>query len=61
METVLHSPRHVLLSAEHPLAGESELHFRQIADETYPGLHESLPRRWAQECWLSERRGADPP
>ena len=29
METVLHSPRHVLMSAEHPLAGESELHFRR--------------------------------
>ena len=60
METVVHSPRHVLLASTHPLAGMTELRFDQIAGERFPGLHESLNSRWAKECWLTELRGGDP-
>jgi DNA-binding transcriptional LysR family regulator len=60
MEAVVHSPRHVLLASNHPLAGMKELRFDQIAQETFPGLHESLNARWAKECWLTELRGGDP-
>ncbi len=60
MEALVHSPRFVAMAASHPLAGCSELRFEQIAEETFPGLHESLNARWAKECWLTELRGGDP-
>jgi len=61
LDTVAESPRYVVLSDEHRLAGERELAFEQIAGERFPGLHESVSRRWAEDAWLSDVRGCDPP
>lgn len=54
--TVLHSPRFVVLSERHRLASEQSLLFEQIADETFPARHPSVPERWAHDAWLSDYR-----
>jgi DNA-binding transcriptional LysR family regulator len=58
--SVAHASRYVLLSEAHPLAGRSALAFEEIEGETFPGLHPSVPERWAREAWLTDRRGAKP-
>ena len=60
VETVTSSRRFLLLPESHPLAGESGLSFEQIADETFPGRHPSVSERWANEAWLTDRRGHPP-
>jgi DNA-binding transcriptional LysR family regulator len=59
--TLAYAPRYVLLSESHPLATQTELVFDQIANETFPGRHPSVSEKWAEEAWLSGRRGYDPP
>jgi DNA-binding transcriptional LysR family regulator len=61
VETVMYSPRYVLLNERHPLAGEGSLVFEQIANETFPGRHPSVPEKWAEDAWLINYRGSDPP
>lgn len=61
VETVGYARRFVLLSESHPLAAEKGLIFDQIANETFPGRHPSVSEKWADEAWLSGRRGHDPP
>jgi DNA-binding transcriptional LysR family regulator len=61
IEIVAYAPRYVLLPDSHPLAGEPELAFDQIANETFPGRHPSVSEKWAAEAWLSDRRGRDTP
>jgi DNA-binding transcriptional LysR family regulator len=60
VETLAYASRYVLLSESHPLATQSELVFDQIANETFPGRHPSVSEKWAEEAWLSDRRGYDP-
>jgi DNA-binding transcriptional LysR family regulator len=60
LETVAHSPRFVMLSEDHRLAGESTLVFDQLAGETFPGRHPSVSEKWAEEAWLTNRRGGEP-
>jgi DNA-binding transcriptional LysR family regulator len=57
---VTRSPRFVLMSDRHALAGETGLTFAQIADERRPGRHPSVPVDWAQEAWLMNYRGSAP-
>jgi DNA-binding transcriptional LysR family regulator len=57
---VLRSPRYVLMHENHPLAGEQSLEYEQIANETRPGRHPSVPARWAEEAWLMGYRGTEP-
>ena len=59
-ETVLLSPRFVVLSDRHRLAEEPSLLFEQIREETFPGRHPSVPQKWAHDVWLSDYRGARP-
>ena len=58
--TVILSPRFVVLSERHALAGEESLVFEQIRNETFPGRHPSVPEQWAHDAWLSDYRGARP-
>ncbi len=55
---VLRSTRYVLMHDAHPLAGEESLLYDQIADETVPGRHPSVPAEWAEEAWLMNYRGS---
>jgi DNA-binding transcriptional LysR family regulator len=57
---VLRSPRYVLMHDEHPLAGETSLEYAQIAEETVPARHPSVPEDWAREAWLMNYRGSRP-
>ncbi len=52
------SPRLVLMHEGHALAGETSLEYDQLAGETLPGLHPSIPEDWAREAWLMDYRGA---
>ncbi len=61
VETIASHPRYALLPSGHRLAGEEALMFDQIAGETFPGRHPSVSEQWAEEAWLSNRRGHDPP
>ncbi|MGO9489615.1 MAG: LysR family transcriptional regulator, partial [Solirubrobacteraceae bacterium] len=60
-QTLLESPRHVVLSERHRLAGKKQLLFAEIAGETFPGRHPSVSEDWCREAWLTGYRGADPP
>jgi DNA-binding transcriptional LysR family regulator len=60
VEIVAYSPRFVLLHEKHALAAEQSLVFDQIADETFPGRHPSIPEKWAEETWLIHYRGHAP-
>ena len=62
------SPRYVLVSEDHPLAGECTLTFDQVEHEMLPGRDPTVDERLADETWLMEyrccaavalRRGAD--
>ncbi len=54
------SPRYVLVSEDHPLAGESTLTFEQIEHETLPGRDPSVDERWAADAWLMKYRSSPP-
>ena len=60
VQELFHARHFVLVGEGHHLAGERSLVFDQIADETFPGLHASVPRQWAAAAWLTDRRGQDP-
>lgn len=60
VEIFSHAPRFVLLHENHPLAGEPSLVFDQIANETFPGRHSSIPEKWAEETWLLHYGGHAP-
>ncbi len=53
-------PRFVLMHDGHPLAGERSLEYDQIAEETMPARHPSIPESWAKEAWLMNYRGSQP-
>jgi DNA-binding transcriptional LysR family regulator len=59
-QTILRSPRYVVLSENHRLAREQQLRFEQIAEETFPARHPSVPEECARDAWLTSYRGADP-
>ena len=54
------SPRFVLMHERHRLAGEPSLEYDQIAEETIPARHPSIPEDWAKEAWLMNYRGSQP-
>ena len=54
------SPRYVLVSEDHPLAGESTLTFEQIEHETLPGRDPRVDERWAADAWLMKYRSSPP-
>lgn len=56
-KVIVRSPRYVLMHDEHPLAGEASLEYAQIAGETVPARHPSVPEDWAEEAWLMNYRG----
>jgi DNA-binding transcriptional LysR family regulator len=60
-ETLILSPRFVVLSDSHRLAGETSLAFEQIEDETFPGRHPSVSEQWAREAFLTGYRGSQQP
>jgi len=57
---ILRSPRYVLMHDEHPLAEAESLEYEQIAEETVPARHPSVPEDWAEEAWLMNYRGSNP-
>ena len=59
-QLVARSPRYVLLSESHRLAGRSSLTFADIEDEMLPGRHPSVDQRLADETWLMQYRSAPP-
>ena len=54
------SPRYVLVSEDHALAGESALTFEQIEHETLPGRPPSVDERPAADAWLMKYRSSPP-
>ncbi|MEA2215707.1 MAG: hypothetical protein QOK19_1268 [Solirubrobacteraceae bacterium] len=54
------SPRYVVLSESHRLAGERSLVFSQIENETLPARHPSVAEEIANDAWLSQYRDAPP-
>jgi DNA-binding transcriptional LysR family regulator len=57
---ILRSPRYVLMHEQHPLAAEESVDYEQIAGETLPARHPSVPEDWAEEAWLMNYRGTRP-
>jgi DNA-binding transcriptional LysR family regulator len=55
---ILRSPRYVLMHDEHRLAKSESLEYDQIAGETVPARHPSVPEDWAEEAWLMNYRGS---
>jgi DNA-binding transcriptional LysR family regulator len=54
------SPRYVVLSESHRLAGERSLVFAQIEGETLPARHPSVAKELAEDAWLSSYRDTPP-
>jgi DNA-binding transcriptional LysR family regulator len=55
---IISSPRYVLMHEEHALARKSSLRYEEIADETVPARHPSVPEDWAEQAWLMNYRGS---
>jgi DNA-binding transcriptional LysR family regulator len=53
-------PRVVVAPRRHPLAESAELGVDDVLDETFIGLHPSIPRSWAGFWSLDDHRGAPP-
>jgi DNA-binding transcriptional LysR family regulator len=50
-------PRAVVMAATHPLAGRRELTVADVLDETWPGCHPAIDRRWRSFWTLDRERG----
>jgi DNA-binding transcriptional LysR family regulator len=60
VELLHSSPRVVLLSPDHRLAGRRSVAFADIADETFPGGHPDIPIDWLDFNWCTAERGRRP-
>ena len=54
-------PTYVMLSDQHPLATQLSVRFEQIAGEPWPGLPPDVPQAWADQMYMTARRGRRPP
>jgi DNA-binding transcriptional LysR family regulator len=53
-------PTYVILSDRHHLANRASLRFDDIADETWPAPQPDAPPAWADQMYMTARRGRRP-